>query len=137
MDPQKVEETLAELVETGIDKGLTEKEATYLADLYGTNAPLVFSKAKEMKAFPGLGLGESLSLDYAMNEEMTLTPADFLSRRTNHILFMRDSLDAVKEPVIEAMADRLKWTQEEKSNYITALNKEINNSDLTELKGER
>lgn len=70
-----------------------------------------------------------------MNEEMTLTPADFLSRRTNHILFMRDSLDAVKEPVIEAMADRLKWTQEEKSNYITALNKEINNSDLTELKG--
>ncbi|WP_414839114.1 type 1 glycerol-3-phosphate oxidase [Carnobacterium sp. TMP28] len=137
MDPQKVEETLAELVKVGIDKGLTEKEATYLADLYGTNAPLVFSRAKEMKAFPGLGLGESLSLDYAMNEEMTLTPADFLARRTNHILFMRDSLDAVKEPVIEAMADRLKWTQEEKSNYIAELNKAINDSDLTELKEER
>ncbi|WP_156954890.1 hypothetical protein [Carnobacterium funditum] len=49
MDPQKVEETLAELVETGIDKGLTEKEATYFVDLYGTNAPLVFSKVKGMK----------------------------------------------------------------------------------------
>jgi alpha-glycerophosphate oxidase len=93
MDPQKVEETFAELVETGIDKGLTEKEVTYLADLYGANTPLVFSKAKEMKAFPGLGLGESLSLDYAMNEEIAMTPAD--------------------------------------------LNKAINDSDLTELKGER
>lgn len=137
MDPQKVDERLAELVEEGINKGLSEEEATYLADLYGTNAPQVFDKVGKMEAFPGLPLGESLSLDYAMSEEMTLTPADFLVRRTNHMLFMRDSLDKVKEPVIQAMANRFNWTEEEKSGHITELNRVINESDLIELKKER
>lgn len=137
MDPQKVDERLAELVEEGINKGLSEEEATYLADLYGTNAPQVFDKVGKMEAYPGLPLGESLSLDYAMSEEMTLTPADFLVRRTNHMLFMRDSLDKVKEPVIQAMANRFNWTEEEKSGHITELNRVINESDLIELKKER
>lgn len=137
MDPQKVDEILAELVKEGTNKGLSEEEATYLADLYGTNAPRVFDKVGKMEAFPGLSLGESLSLDYAMSEEMTLTPADFLVRRTNHMLFMRDSLDKVKEPVIQAMANRFNWTEKEKSGHITELNRVINESDLIELKKEK
>ena len=137
MNPQKVEETLAELVKEGIEKGLSEEEATYLADLYGTNATVVFDRIGKIEAFPGLSLGDSLSLDYAMNEEMTLTPADFLVRRTNHMLFMRDSLDEVKEPVIQAMATRFNWTEEEKSGHVTELNRVINESDLIELKKER
>ncbi|WP_245592922.1 glycerol-3-phosphate dehydrogenase/oxidase [Carnobacterium funditum] len=35
------------------------------------------------------------------------------------------------------MTDILKWIQEEKFSYIAELNKAINDSDLTELKGER
>lgn len=33
---------------------------------------------------------DSLSLHYAMHEEMALTVVDFLLRRTNYMLFMRD-----------------------------------------------
>ena len=75
-----------------------------------------------------------MSLDYALNEEMTLTPADFLVRRTNHMLFMRDSLDEIKQPVVDVMAERLNWSEEEKSNYINELAQVINESDLIELK---
>lgn len=136
MDPQKVEETLAELVQIGVDKGLDQTDAEYLADLYGTNVTKIFEKVDTFTAFPGLSLRESLSLDYAMNQEMTLTPADFLVRRTNHLLFMRDSLDQIKEPVIEAMANRFDWSGEEKNHYSMELNKAIDESDLVALKGE-
>lgn len=137
IDPQKVDETLVELVEIGVGKGLEKADAEYLADLYGTNVTQIFEKLDSFKPFSGLSLRESLSLDYAMNEEMTLTPADFLVRRTNHLLFMRDSLDQIKEPIIEAMANRFKWSEEEKNGYRTELNKVINESDLVELKKGR
>ena len=50
----------------------------------------------DAKVIPGLTLTETVSLNYAMEEEMALTPVDFLLRRTNHLLFMRDRLDQVK-----------------------------------------
>lgn len=134
MDPGKVEETLETLAKEGIEKGLSKEEAIYLADLYGSNVTALFANIDKLKPFPGLSLGESLSLDYALNEEMTLTPADFLVRRTNHMLFMRDSLDEIKQPVVDVMAERLNWSEEEKSNYINELAQVINESDLIELK---
>ncbi|KLD60265.1 hypothetical protein WP50_11745 [Lactiplantibacillus plantarum] len=36
----------------------------------------------------GLSLAETISLRYALDEEMTLTPVDYLLRRTNHLLSM-------------------------------------------------
>ena len=38
----------------------------------------------DAKVIPGLTLTETVSLNYAMEEEMALTPVDFLLRRTNH-----------------------------------------------------
>ena len=37
-----------------------------------------------------------------------------LLRRTNHMLFMRDSLDSIVEPVLNEMGRFYDWSEEEK-----------------------
>lgn len=137
IDPTKVDETLNSYLSVGIAKGLTEKEAIYLADLYGSNVCEVFNQNLDTSMFEGLSLRESLGLNYAMEQEMTLTPADYLVRRTNHLLFIRDTLDIIKGPVVEAMAKRFNWTKTEKLSHIEELTSVINESDLINLKRER
>ena len=133
-DPTKLTETVAEYAKMGIEAGLSEEEATYIADFYGTNASKIFQLAKEMSAYPGMSLAESARLRYGMEEEMVLTPVDYLLRRTNHLLFERDSLDALRQPVIEAMAGYFEWDATEKAEMTAQLNAAIDESDLTELK---
>src|SRR5690606_1962981 len=95
INAQEVEEETEKLAQMGVEKGLSQSEALYLANLYGSNAPKVFALIDEVEQIEGLTLADSLSLRYAMDEEMALTPNDFLIRRTNHMLFMRDTLDAI------------------------------------------
>lgn len=133
-DPTKLTETVAEYAKMGIEAGLSEEEATYIADFYGTNASKIFQLVKEMSAYPGMSLAESARLRYGIEEEMVLTPVDYLLRRTNHLLFERDSLDALRQPVIEAMAGYFEWDATEKAEMTAQLNAAIDESDLTELK---
>ena len=133
-DPTKVDEHVAELAKAGVAAGLPEDEARYIADFYGTNAKEVFKLAQE-EPFAGLSAGESGRLRYALEAEMILTPADYLMRRTNHILFERDTLDELKQPVVDAMAEYLEWTAEEKEQHVQQLEAVIAESDLAELKG--
>lgn len=133
-DPTKLTETVAEYAKMGIEAGLSEEEATYIADFYGTNASKIFQLVKEMSAYPGMSLAESARLRYGMEEEMVLTPVDYLLRRTNHLLFERDSLDALCQPVLEAMAGYFEWAATEKAEMAAQLNAAIDESDLTELK---
>lgn len=133
-DPTKLTETVAEYAKMGIEAGLSEEEATYIADFYGTNASKIFQLAKEMSAYPGMSLAESARLRYGIEEEMVLTPVDYLLRRTNHLLFERDSLDALRQPVLEAMAGYFEWDATEKAEMTAQLNAAIDESDLTELK---
>ncbi|WP_313470123.1 type 1 glycerol-3-phosphate oxidase, partial [Carnobacterium sp.] len=87
LNPQEVDEETEKLAQIGVEKGLSESEALYLAHLYGSNAPKVLALLDEVKQVEGLTVADTLSLRYAMNEEMALTPSDFLIRRTNHMLF--------------------------------------------------
>lgn len=133
-DPTKLEETVAEYAKIGVAAGLTEAEATYIADFYGTNASKIFQYAKEMTAYPGMTLAESARLRYGLEEEMVLTPVDYLLRRTNHILFERDSLDALRQPVLLAMARYFNWDEAKKEEMAAQLDDAINESDLVALK---
>lgn len=133
-DPTKVKETVAELAKIGVDKGLSEAEAQYIADFYGTNAKIIFGYLDEIEAFAGLSVAESICLWYALEEEMTLAPADYLVRRTNHMLFKRDSLDDVRVGVIQAMATYFDWSDEQTAAYEKALQQVIDASDLKTLK---
>ena len=58
-------------------------------------------------------------------------------RRTNHLLFERDQLDAIKQPIIDAIASYFAWSAEEKNRQEAHLEELIDESDLRELKGEK
>ncbi|WP_423188816.1 type 1 glycerol-3-phosphate oxidase [Alkalibacterium sp. f15] len=136
INPQEVEAETEKLTQIGIEKGLSESEALYLANLYGSNAPEVFALLDEIQQVKGLNHADAVSLFYAMKEEMALTPSDFLIRRTNHMLFMRDTLDSIIDPVITEMARFYGWTDEAKANYKKELETDVAESDLKRLKGD-
>ena len=118
----------------GVSRGLDSKEAHYLANLYGSNAPKVFALAHSLEQAPGLSLSDTLSLHYAMRNELALSPVDFLLRRTNHMLFMRDSLDSIVEPVLDEMGRFYDWSDEEKAAYRADVEAALANNDLAALK---
>lgn len=136
-DPTKQEEMVQEYTKIGVEAGLDEKDAAYIADFYGTNAKRIFELAKEMSPYPGLSLAESARLRYGLENEMVLVPGDYLIRRTNHLLFERDQLDAIKQPIIDAIAAYFDWTDEEKERETQHLEQLIAESDLRDLKGEK
>lgn len=136
-DPTKQEEMVEEYTKIGVEAGLDEKDAAYIADFYGTNAKHIFELAKEMNPYPGLTLAESARLRYGLENEMVLVPGDYLIRRTNHLLFERDQLDAIKQPIIDAIAAYFEWTDEEKERETQHLEQLIAESDLRDLKGEK
>ncbi|MGX7031598.1 type 1 glycerol-3-phosphate oxidase [Vagococcus zengguangii] len=133
-DASKVEETVAENAKIGIAAGLSEAEATYIADYYGMNSLKIFELAKAMTPFAGLSLAESARLQYALEEEMVLTPADYFVRRTNHMLFKRDELDGIIEPVIDAMANYFGWNDATKAEQAETFAEVLAESDLKYLK---
>ena len=89
---------------------------------------------KEQGAFEGLSLAESMSLRYAMEEEMTLTPVDYLLRRTNYMLFISHRLMEIKDAVVDAMADYFDWNAAIKEAYQSELDQQIKETQLTDLK---
>lgn len=136
-NPTKLEETVEELTKIGVEAGLAEEDAGYIADFYGTNAKKIYALAKDMTPYPGLSLAESARLRYGLEEEMVLAPGDYLIRRTNHLLFERDQLDAIKQPIIDAIATYFAWSPEEKKRQENRLEELIAESDLRDLKEEK
>lgn len=134
LNPSKVDSELETYAQLGTLSGLEMDDARYLANLYGSNVPKVYNLARTVAVAPGLDLKETLSLHYAMDYEMALTPADFFLRRTNHMLFKRDALDALVEPVIEEMARHLEWSNEEKEQQRKAFQDLLKENDLAALK---
>lgn len=136
INPANVDSELEAYAQLGTLSGLSMDDARYLANLYGSNAPKVFALTRQLKAAEGLSLAETLSLHYAMDYEMALKPTDYFLRRTSHLLFMRDSLDALIVPVIEEMAKHFDWSTDEKVKQEEELRRVIADNDLSALKGQ-
>jgi len=134
LNPANVDSEIEAFAQLGVSRGLDSKEAHYLANLYGSNVPKVFALAHSLEQAPGLSLADTLSLHYAMRNELALSPVDFLLRRTNHMLFMRDSLDSIVEPVLDEMGRFYDWTEDEKATYRADVEAALANNDLAELK---
>lgn len=118
----------------GVTNGLSFEEASYLANLYGSNAPKVFALLNTVEKAEGLSLADTLSLHYAMRFEMALSPVDFFLRRTNYMHFMREKLDALVEPVLSEMANFYDWSQEELATARTELEQTLFENDLQHIK---
>lgn len=61
-------------------------------------------------------------LRYAIDEEMAVTPSDFLVRRTGHLFFRIDEVRRYKTAVISYMADCLNWSEEQTVKHTQELN---------------
>lgn len=133
-NPENVDEEIEAYAQIGVSRGFSLDDARYIAKLYGSNAPQVFNTEVVKNGSNGLSDVDSLTLHYALDYEMALTPADYFLRRTNHMLFMRDHLDTLKEPVVETMADYYGWSDEEKQNQIDDLEAILAENDLRDLK---
>lgn len=134
LNPANVVEEIEGLAQLGVKKGLNYDDALYLSNLYGSNAPTVFALNHRIEAVSDLNQRDLLSLHYAMQEEMTLTPVDYLLRRTNYMLFMREQLDAVLPDILKEMAAYYDWSEEEAASQEALLMETLNKNDLTYLK---
>ncbi|HFI0000668.1 TPA: type 1 glycerol-3-phosphate oxidase [Streptococcus suis] len=134
LNPANVAEEIEHLAQLGVKKGLVYDDALYLANLYGSNAPKVFALNHKVQAVSGLNKRDLLSLHYAMKEEMTLTAVDYLLRRTNYMLFMREQLDAVAPDILKEMAAYYAWSEEELAKQEQLLADTLVKNDLTYLK---
>ncbi|WP_413537453.1 type 1 glycerol-3-phosphate oxidase [Enterococcus malodoratus] len=133
IDPKNVDEELEEIAKKGEKQGLSAEDAKYLAELYGSNAEQVFAM-KDLGTVEGLSLAESMSLRYAMEAEMTLTPVDYLLRRTNYMLFISHRLMEIKDAVVDAMANYFEWDAALKKSYQAELEQQIKETQLADLK---
>lgn len=133
-DPNLVDETIGKYAQYGIEHGFDRATAYRMANRYGSNSPAIFSNKNNVKAAPGLNLGETLSLHYAIDHEMTMSAVDFLLRRTNRILFAAETLSRIKQPVIDEMARYLDWDDAEKEEQLHELNTTIAQAQLDYLK---
>lgn len=134
LNPANVAEEIEHLAQLGVKKGLNYDDALYLANLYGSNAPKVFALNHKVEAVSNLNQRDLLSLHYAMKEEMTLTAVDYLLRRTNYMLFMREQLDHIVEDVLSEMAAYYGWSEEEQVAQRTLLEETLVKNDLAYLK---
>lgn len=136
IDAQNVDEELEKIAKKGEAQGLNAEDAKYIAELYGSNAEKVFA-LKEQGSFAGLSLAESMCLRYSMEAEMTLTPVDYLLRRTNYMLFISHRLMEIKDAVVDAMADNFEWDSATKEAYQSELEQQIKETQLTDLKSTK
>ncbi len=89
--------------------GLSEERADELIHLYGTQMEKVWERAD--------GLAENIldaQLQHAVEEEMTVTPDDFLIRRSGDLYFHRQRAEAAVAEVVERMADWFHWSESER-----------------------
>ena len=134
LDPENVDREIERLIQRGIEKGLSPEDAAYLSNLYGSNAPQVFSLIDEVEPVEGLETKYLLSLHYALRNEMVISPVDFLVRRTNLMLFMRDKVDEVKEPLFAVMKEALDWSDEQEQAYRDELQETLDINGLKYLR---
>lgn len=135
-DSDNAEEGLTRIAKEGEEAGLSKADATEIANLFGSEAEQIYDYARTIKPADGLSLGETAALDYSLAEEMTLTPVDYLLRRTYHILFKSDTLNEVKTGVVNHMADYYGWDKVQREEYETELRNEIEESRLEDLKSK-
>ncbi len=110
-----------------LEVGFTNEQYEKLVNRYGSNIDRLFQIAEnyDPKNEYSLPLEVYAELVYGMFEEMTMKPVDFFIRRTGALLFDIAWVYKWKLPVLEYMTDKLKWTEEEKVNYLQELETQL------------
>ena len=75
-----------------------------------------------------------LSLLYAMNYESTMTPIDFILRRTGILLFESEKVSEWKTLILDYMAEYHEWDAERKEKEAKDLDEMIDHITLAEFR---
>lgn len=119
---------LQQKIQRGSELGLNHIVSKTLAEKYGSNVDLVLDyvengRANSEKA--GLPPEIYAMVLYGIQEEMTVAPVDFFTRRSGSTLFNIEWAQEWKEPIVDLMASVLKWTDEECAQHFDALEREL------------
>jgi glycerol-3-phosphate dehydrogenase len=110
----------------GQQYGLTYDESRHLAEFYGANVNHLFAYANVLQNNSyGLPLPLAAKLAYAIQFEMTCTPADFFVRRTGDLYFNMDDVHAYKEQVSQMMKVQLGYSENQVDFYRFDLDKQV------------
>lgn len=115
--------------EQGMELGLTEMQAKHLARRYGSNTDALLERVQSLNSLAeeyGLPIHILAEIDYAITEEMAAAPADFFVRRTGSVYFDINWAKTYNEPVTNYMAEKLKWSPDQKQRYIEKLQAHLN-----------
>jgi len=108
----------------GVKLGLPERTARRLARVYGSNVRDIYDALpairQRMSAY-GLPDEIGITLWYAVEREMAMTPADYFVRRTGAMYFDIAQVRRWKREVAAAMADMLQYSDERLSAYAEEL----------------
>ncbi|MGP6139339.1 MULTISPECIES: FAD-dependent oxidoreductase [unclassified Jeotgalibaca] len=120
-------------VRIGQAAGLSERDAVDLVNWYGTDAEKVFSGMEKIKN-SRLPVKDALSLQYAMEYEMTLTLEDYFLRRVDTLLFEFDRMRVLVTPALEQMTAFYQWDEEKQQTEKEKVLLAIEQAHLTELR---
>jgi len=112
----------------GVQIGLSKEDASALTKRYGTNIDEVYELVPEAIAWGEtykLSALQSIMLSYSLKHEMTVKPDDYFIRRTGDLFFRIEEVETWKEPVLQAMAAVLSWSNEQLEQYASELNGKI------------
>ncbi|MBP1990493.1 glycerol-3-phosphate dehydrogenase/oxidase [Paenibacillus eucommiae] len=120
-----------EKVSLGKRLGLTDSEAATLVRRYGSNIDRVFSllvnQQYDQRA-ASLSPAVFAALSYAIEQEMTVRPADFFIRRTGALFFDIAWVRKWKQEVSAYMAVRLGWSVEQVQSFTEELEQQLHDA---------
>lgn len=115
---------VAEKVEVGTHLGLDSLTAEALVHRYGSNVNEVYSY---LKASQGSALEpvDYLMLHYGLEHEMVIKPIDYLLRRSSQLLFDSEHAKAVKELIVDEMAEYYDWDEAVRAEYLDEVEQQL------------
>lgn len=122
------EEFVHEKVREGTTMGLTSEEAEQLVRRYGSDVDRLYDVIRtngEEAGHYNLTKAIFAMVVYGIEEEMTVTPADFFIRRSGSLFFHIDWVKKWKDTVTDCMAHRLHWTDDMKVKLEQTLDQRI------------
>lgn len=128
LTPESFGDFVKDKTREGVALGLSHDAAKDLTSCYGANIDKIYArieKCQQKSSAYQLPIELIGRLDYAILEEMTLTPVDFFFRRTGQLLFKIDEVKKWKIAVLTYMADVFSWNEQELKKYESELNEAI------------
>lgn len=115
------EKKLSQAKQLGISKPVAER----LVKRYGSNVDFLFGLYEKMSQIEKIDRIFLTELNYAIEYEAVIKPVDFFIRRTGMLFFNVDEVENYKESVMDFMAKKLSWSNEQKLTFAIELDEEI------------